>query len=134
MKRLIIITLMLIFCVSTNALGENKNNPDPQAGNQRNSCNVLLGAAVYNQFLEINCGFNGQVSDSSKFLYSQAGCAKILLPAEVEKISKSIIEDSKQRFQTYGKKKFCNMNKMQYNDLANELSKKMPKAVVKDKK
>jgi hypothetical protein len=134
MKRLIIITLILIFCTSMNALGEDKKNTNTKSGDIKNSCTVILGAAAYNQFLETNCGFNAQVSDYSKYIYTNAGCTKVLLPAEVEKISKSVIEDSKKRYYNYGKKKFCNMNKMQYNDLANEISKKMPKTIGKEKK
>ncbi len=134
MKRLIIMTLILTFCMSANALGEDKKNAATQPGDIKNSCKVLLGAAAFNQFLEVNCGFKGQVSDTSKYFYTQAGCNKVLLPKEVENISKSVIEDSKQQFAAHGKKKFCNMNKMQYDDLANSLSKKMPKTVVTDKK
>jgi hypothetical protein len=134
MKRLIIMTLILTFCISANALGEDKKNANNQSGDIKNSCKVLLGAATYNQFLEVNCGFNARVSDYSKYIYVQAGCNKVLLPQEVEKISKSVIEDSKNQFATHGKKKFCNMNKMQYQDLANEIQKKLPKALPQEKK
>lgn len=127
-------TLILTFCMSANALGEDKKNANNQSGDIKNSCKVLLGAAAFNQFLEVNCGFNAKVSDASKFFYVQAGCNKVLLPQEVEKISKSVIEDSKQRYNTYGKKKFCNINRMQYEDLANTISKKMPKTVGTEKK
>jgi hypothetical protein len=123
MKRFIIIIFTLIVCSSTNALGEDK----------KNSCGVLLGAAVYNQFLETNCGFNGKVSDYSKWIYTNAGCGNVLLPNEVNTIVKQITEDSKQKFNSQGKKNFCNSNKMQYNDLANSISKKMPKTI-KEKK
>jgi len=120
--------------MSANALGEDKKNTNTKTGDKRNSCIAILGAAVYNQFLETNCGFNAKVSDYGKYIYVNAGCGKVLLPREVEQISKSVIEDSKKRFYEYGKKKFCNINKMQYQDLANELNKKMPKAVVQKKK
>ncbi len=120
--------------MSANAVGEDKKNTAAQSGDKKNSCVVLLGALVYNQFLETNCGFNAQVADYSKYIYVQAGCSKLLLPQEVENISKSVIEDSKQRFYKHGKKKFCNINKMQYEDLANSIRKKLPKTVVKEKK
>jgi len=108
MKRIIkLIILLLVLFTTTNAV----------SANNKDNCIRLLGAGIYNDYLEANCGFKGGVAGMLNSMYTEAGCRSIVEQYEVDNTIKEVFNDSDKRLKVMGKKKFCNANKKAYYDL-----------------
>jgi len=83
----------------------------------------LLGAGIYNQSLEEVCAFNGGVKDKLKSLYSDSGCRGIVSQEAVNRVARDVLIDTKARYESLGKTKFCAGNRKAYFALANPTDK-----------
>lgn len=84
---------------------------------KKSTCIQLLGAGLYNGFLEENCNFQGNVSSNIRAVYTQGGCRSIVAQSEVDKLVGDVFEDSRTRYQEMGKGRFCSGNKTTYEEL-----------------
>lgn len=114
MKRLITVIILLALCTTTNALSADK----------KDACLRVLGAGIYNHYLEAHCGFNGGVSAMLNTMYTEGGCRSIVEQNEVDSTIKEVFDDSDRRLRAMGKNKFCIGNKKAYYDLANPVEKR----------
>lgn len=106
-NRFVLVSFLSL--VSTNSFSNELNFQD---------CVSLLGAGMYNQYLENYCNFNGGVGDKLKQLYSSGGCRSTVPQEVVNSMAKQVTEDSNIRMKSLGKNKFCIGNKNAYYDLA----------------
>lgn len=89
--------------ISTNSFSNELNFQD---------CTNLLGAGIYNQYLENYCNFNGGVGEKLKQLYSLGGCRSTVPQEVVDAMVKQVIEDSSSRMKSLGKKNSVKAIKM----------------------
>jgi len=97
MKHIITLIVLLVLCTTTNALCADK----------KDECLRVIGAGIYNSYLEGNCGFNGGVSDMLNAMYTEAGCRSIVEQNEVDSTIKEVFDDSNKRLKAMGKKSFA---------------------------
>lgn len=90
---------------------------------EADKCLKLLGAGMYNQSLEEVCAFNGGVKDKLRALYSELGCRSIVSQEAVNRVARDVLIDTKARYESLGKAKFCAGNKKAYFALANPAEK-----------
>jgi hypothetical protein len=83
-------------------------------------CVNLLGAGMYNRYLENYCDFNGGVGDKLKQLYSLGECRSTVPQEVVDSMAKQVTDDSSSRMKSLGKKRFCAGNKDAYYALTKE--------------
>ena len=81
-------------------------------------CVKLLGAGMYNQYLENYCDFDGMVSNKLKRIYTVGGCRNTVPQEVVESMAKKVTDDSGSRMNNLGRRKFCTDNRQAYYNLS----------------
>lgn len=74
------------------------------------NCLTLLGAGMYNQYLETYCGFKGGVGAKLRGMYRVGGCETAVPQAVVDEMAKKVTEDSASRKNAMGEQTFCEGN------------------------
>lgn len=80
-------------------------------------CEKFFAAALYNGFLEMNCGFDGQVKDRLSNMMDKAQCLTVLPKPRREKLADEVLADAVMRLKAYGENQFCEGNIKEYADL-----------------
>lgn len=80
-------------------------------------CEKFFAAALYNGFLEMNCGFNGQVKDRLSDMMDKAHCLTVLPKPRRDKLADEVLADTGMRLKAYGASQFCEGNIREYTDL-----------------
>ncbi|RZL02740.1 MAG: hypothetical protein EOO89_28675, partial [Pedobacter sp.] len=111
MKKFIIYTI--IISISTMTYGESEQD-------KLKACEAILGAGIFNGFLEKICGFEGHVKDRLLTFYDEAQCRAVVPQETVDETSMNVAEDTKMRISAFGEHTFCEVNMKPYVDLKEE--------------
>lgn len=84
-------------------------------------CEEVLAASMYNKLLEDTCGFKGGVSKNFKDLFDYGKCTSHVPTARINWYAKEVTQDTKKRYLAHGKEDFCEKNLDRYAELVEEM-------------
>lgn len=84
-------------------------------------CEEVLAASMYNKLLEDTCGFKGGVSKNFKALFDYGKCTSHVPTARINWYAKEVTQDTKKRYLAHGKEDFCEKNLDRYAELVEEM-------------
>lgn len=84
-------------------------------------CEEVLAASIYNKILEDTCGFNGGVAQSFKDLFNYGKCSTKIPRERITWYAREVDKDTKKRFLAHGGPDFCEKNLDRYAELVEEM-------------
>lgn len=109
--------LVLVVMQPVQAAPKPSSAAKPATAKKMAMCEKFFAAALYNGFLEMNCGFNGQVKDRLSDMMDKAQCLTVLPKPRRDKLADEVLADTGMRLKAYGVSQFCEGNIREYTDL-----------------
>jgi len=102
-----VITSLIFLLISTSVFAS-----------QKDKCEDLFKLAIENFYLENSCKFDKHVSSSIRKEFEANNCTKLFNDSDMKSLNSEVLGDSYRKMKAVGRDKFCEKNKVKYNDLS----------------